>query len=197
MVIKSVALYTTPRKVCNSIVQKGSCWFQWGLEQSHTRRVFTASQTIPGFEGMMKLKLQIIRASATGEYQLHLLDQGKSTTKGVKFGAGCALLAAHAECPQPVLAPSRAAHPCLPRAGTRAWSWAAHEAPAQQVGGNHGAREKHKGFRLPLKDDPAVNKQTAVAAEGIWKVGESSKQGEMPVVGKRHLAEVKILNCIL
>lgn len=171
MVIKSVALYTTPRKVCNSIVQKGSCWFQWGLEQSHTQRVFAASQTIPGFEGMMKLKLQIIRASAMGEYQLHLLDQGKSTTKGVKFGAGCALLAAHAECPQPVLAPSRAAHPCLPRAGTRAWSWAAHEAASTAGRGKRWSQREAQRLQAAFKRWSCYKQTNSCSSRGYLEGG--------------------------
>lgn len=50
--------------------------------------------------------------------------------------------------------------------------------------GNDGAKDKHKGFRLPLKDDLAKNKQTAVAEEGTWKVDESSV-GEENVCGRK------------
>lgn len=200
MVIKSVALYTTPRKVCNSIVQKDSCWFQWGLEQSHTHRAFTGSQTIPVFAGMMKLNLQIISTSAMGKQQLHLLDQSKSIAKGRKFALACALLTARGTSTpssRPVPAPSKAAHPCLQRGGTWAWTEQRTGLSAQQVGGNDCAKDKHKGFRLPLTDDLAINRQTAVAAEDAWKVDKSSTWGKMSVVGKRHSVEVKILSCFM
>lgn len=128
MVIKSVALYTTPRKVCSSIVQKDSCWFQWGLKQSHTRRVFTAARTIRVFAGMMKLKLHIISASAMGKYQLHLLDQRKMNCKKGKVCSwmccpGCSW-SEHTQISAWLIpAASKAAHPCPQRGGTRAWTW--------------------------------------------------------------------------
>lgn len=129
MVIKSVASYTTPRKVCNSIVQKDSCWFQWGLEQSQTRRVFTGSQTIPVFARMIKLTLQIINASVMWKYRLHLLDQRKSITKGLKFALWYGpLVSLYVVQVHPALAlasaPSTADHPCLQRGGrARRWAW--------------------------------------------------------------------------
>lgn len=68
---------------------------------------------------------------------------------------------------------------------------------AQQVGGNDGAKDKHKGFRLPLKDDLAINKQTAVAVEGTWKVDKTSMWGENVCGKKKAFSRVKILNYVL
>lgn len=167
MVIKSVALYTTPGKVCNSIVQKDSCWFQWGLEQSQTQRVFTGSRTIPVFARMIKLALQIINASMMWKYQLHLLDQRKSITKGMKLVLLYGLLCIAIHCTSTALvlvsALSNADHPSLQRVGRAmrwAWTWIMYKAVLAAGRENYYAGVKHKGIRLPLEDNLVKNKQT-------------------------------------
>lgn len=92
-----------------------------------------------------------------GKYQLHLLDQRKSIAEGVRFALGWALLA--------VLGTSTPSLSLLPAKlipAPEGWDTGLDLSNAQgcqQRRGNDRAKDKHKGFRLPLKDDLAVNKQ--------------------------------------
>lgn len=126
-----------------------------------------------------------------------LLDR-KSFAKGVKFAPGCALLAAHgASTPSLSQLPEKQ---LIPAQG--GWDMGldlnnAQGLSAQQIGGKDPAKDKHKTFRLPLKDDLVINKQTAVA-EGVLERWRSLPcRGKMSVVRKRHLAEVKTINYVL